>query len=269
MWDTGNALEPVVVAAMERAGWQVVAAHPANPNQVSVGIMPGVQVVGHPDGVARNPDMGEDGILEIKTRGTDAFKRWHTLGAERSHPATVAQLAIYTWGMFGERRDGVIATMDTGRRIWDYEIIPAARLDHALSGVYQWLLVLHEHLQAETVPDCDGIYCDCPGGAVVEDEPDIPDEAVTEEDARLALVVYLDAHSQVTEPAKVKKAASATLTAWARARGGGKLELDGHTITTVQSRRYSTDYKKLNELLAPDVRATIVTEKVSDYVRVK
>ena len=51
-----------------------------------------------------------------------------TLGAERSHPASVAQAAFYTLGEFGQMRDAVIATMDTGSRTWDYERIPAERL---------------------------------------------------------------------------------------------------------------------------------------------
>ena len=36
----------------------------------------------------------------------------------------------------------------------------------------------------------------------------------------------------------------------------------------VTSRRYSVDYKRLNNLLDPDVRAEVVTENVSEYLRV-
>ena len=46
--EAGNALEPVVVRAMERAGWQVDPADPQDPNQVAVRIGPNVIVTGHP-----------------------------------------------------------------------------------------------------------------------------------------------------------------------------------------------------------------------------
>ena len=73
-------------------------------------------------------------VVEIKTRGPEAFKRWRTLGAERSHPASVAQAAFYTLGEFGQIRDAVIATMDTGSRTWDWERIPAERLGAGPAG---------------------------------------------------------------------------------------------------------------------------------------
>ncbi|MCY3785819.1 MAG: hypothetical protein OXG47_03730, partial [bacterium] len=44
-------------------------------------------------------------------RGPEAFKRWRTLGAERSHPESVAQAACYSLGLYGECRDVVIATL--------------------------------------------------------------------------------------------------------------------------------------------------------------
>ena len=53
------------------------------------------------------------------------------MGAEWSHPASVAQAAFYTLGAFGDVRDTVIATMDTGSRTWDYEVIPADRVERA------------------------------------------------------------------------------------------------------------------------------------------
>ena len=65
----------------------------------------------------------------MKTRGPSAFKRWQALGAERSHPDAVAQAALYTYGLFGEARDAVLAVMDTGARTWDTEVIPAERVE--------------------------------------------------------------------------------------------------------------------------------------------
>ena len=143
--EAGNALEPVVVRAMERAGWKVDAADPQDPQQVAVRIGPNLLVTGHPDGTVRllvegdeaaapplflfegethGPAYGDPMVVEIKTRGPEAFRRWRTLGAERSHPASVAQAAFYSLGEFGDLRDAVIATMDTGARTWDWSGFP-------------------------------------------------------------------------------------------------------------------------------------------------
>ena len=117
--EAGNALEPVVTRAMERAGWEVTPADTHNPETVSMRLGPNILVTGHPDGTARmplpeseasgpqlflfedEPDVpayGDSMVVEIKTRGPEAFKRWRTLGAERSHPESVAQAAFYTYG---------------------------------------------------------------------------------------------------------------------------------------------------------------------------
>ena len=93
---------------------------------MSVRVGPNMVVTGHPDATGVLPLFGGEAVIEVKTRGPEAFKRWRTLGAERSHPASVAQAGFYTLGTFGELRDTVIATMDTGSRQWDYEVIPAA-----------------------------------------------------------------------------------------------------------------------------------------------
>ena len=53
--EAGNALEPVVVRAMERAGWKVSPADPHDPQQVAVRIGPNLLVMGHPDGTVRVP----------------------------------------------------------------------------------------------------------------------------------------------------------------------------------------------------------------------
>ena len=109
--EAGNALEPVVLRAMERAGWEVTPADPQDPQQVSVQVGPNMVVTGHPDATGVMPLFGGEVVVEVKTRGPEAFKQWRTLGAERSHPASVAQAAFYTLGSFGELRDAVIATM--------------------------------------------------------------------------------------------------------------------------------------------------------------
>ena len=132
--EAGTALEPVVLRAMERAGWEIHPADRDNPQRVSVPISPTMRVSGHPDATGIMPIFGGEAVIEVKTRNPDAFKRWQVLGAERSHPNAVAQAAVYTLGTFGEMRDAVIACMDTGSRSWDYEVIPGERLEKALAG---------------------------------------------------------------------------------------------------------------------------------------
>ncbi len=116
-------------------GWKVNPADPQNPQTVTVRIGPKLLVTGHPDGTVRlpveedeappqlflfdgepqAPAYGDEMVVEIKTRGPDAFKRWRTRGAERSHPGAVAQAAFYTLGELGDLRDVVIATMGHGQ----------------------------------------------------------------------------------------------------------------------------------------------------------
>ena len=179
--ESGNALEPVVARAMERAGWEVEPADPHDPEPVAVRVGPNMIVTGHPDGTVRMPvergeavsesatvqmllfgdepaapPYGDQMVVEIKTRGPEAFKRWRTLGAERSHPASVAQAAFYTLGEFGEMRDAVIATMDTGSRTWDWERIPADRLERALQDACEWLGEVAGH-HVLNGPDADAL----------------------------------------------------------------------------------------------------------------
>ena len=175
--EAGNALEPVVVRAMERAGWKVNAADPQDPQAVTMRLGPNLLVTGHPDGTVRMPldedeaaaqvqmllfgdaapAYGDEMVVEIKTRGPDAFKRWRTLGAERSHPQAVAQAAFYSYGKFGGwPRDAVVATMDTGNRTWDYEVIPADRIVRALENACAWLGELAAH-HVQNGPDPDAL----------------------------------------------------------------------------------------------------------------
>ena len=70
------------------------------------------------------------------------------IGAERSHPESVAQAALYTYGKYGEARDVVIATMDTGSRQWDTETIPAERVEDAMEAVSFRLGELADHYGA-------------------------------------------------------------------------------------------------------------------------
>ena len=309
--EAGNALEPVVTRAMERAGWSVDPADPRDPQTVTVKVGPKLLVTGHPDGTVRlplpvnreragdttvqmflfeeeekSPTYGEEMVVEVKTRGPEAFKRWRTLGAERSHPASVAQAALYTLGQFGEMRDAVIATMDTGSRTWDFEVIPAPRLERALQDTSRWLepLVDHHDLHGpdpDTLPDRDFLegswqcrYCPfldiCqPGGAKREEKlEDTEQQVVSDEEAQEAVKAYTEAQQSMKGPDKVKRAALKTLKAWMRRKGDAKATIAGRTVSLVQSRRYAINYPKLNSLLDPEVRAEIVTERESEYVRV-
>ncbi len=309
--EAGNALEPVVTKAMERAGWMVNPADPRDPKQVTVRMGPKLLVTGHPDGTVRIPlprdrewavdatvqmflfeeeeksnPYGEEMVVEVKTRGPEAFKRWRTLGAERSHPASVAQAAIYTLGQFGEMRDAVIATMDTGSRTWDFEVIPAPRLERALQDTSRWLEPLADHHalhgpDPDALPDRDFLegswqcrYCPfldlCqPGGEEMGENREEPEvQEVSDGEAQEAVAVYTKAQQTMKAPEKVKRAALKTLKAWMRRKGDAKVTIAGRTVSLVQSRRYSVNYPRLNSLLDPEVRAEIVTERESEYVRV-
>ncbi len=169
--ESGNALEPVVVRAMQRAGWTIQPVDRNTPTAVAVELGEGLVVSGHPDAtgflpvVGANtidsflfddspPAEGDELVIEVKTRGPEAFKRWQTLGAERSHPDSVAQAACYSLGLFGEVRDIVIATLDTGSRKWDHEVIPAERVERAWRRAGDWLGSLADHLDTNG-PDPD------------------------------------------------------------------------------------------------------------------
>ena len=310
--EAGNALEPVVMRAMERAGWTVTAPDPQDPQTVTVKLGTGLLVTGHPDGTVRmplshdgkasqdstaemflfegeeknQPAFGEERVVEVKTRGPEAFKRWMTLGAERSHPASVAQAAVYSLGTFGEMRDAVIATMDTGSRTWDFEVIPAERLEQALQDAGRWLAPLAEHHSLhgpdpDALPDRDfnagSWQCrSCPfldiclpgAGKEAAGEEESETRHVTDEEAQEAVKTYTEAKLSMKKPEKTKRSALATLKAWMHRKGDSKVSVAGHTVSLVQSRRYSVNYRRLNGLLDPETRAGIVTERESEYVRV-
>ena len=303
--EAGNALEPVVVRAMERAGWKVDAPDPQDPHQVAVRVGPNLLVTGHPDGTVRMPlpeeeappqpflfegepeapAYGDEMVVEIKTRGPEAFRRWRTLGAERSHPASVAQAAFYTLGEFGDLRDVVIATMDTGSRTWDWERISADRLERALQDACEWLGQLAAH-HVENGPDpdvlpeqdfsagswqcrsCPFLAVCLPGSAEGDEEPEIEVKEVSDEEAREAVAAYTEAKNAVKDPEKAKRAALDTLKAWMRRQGDTKATVNGKTVSLVQTTRYSVNHRRLNEALDPETRAEIVTQSESEYVRV-
>ncbi|MCY4392944.1 MAG: hypothetical protein OXE43_12985 [Chloroflexi bacterium] len=284
--ETGRALEPVVLNAMQREGWEVTPVDANSPTGIVLQLTPTVKVTGHPDATGRMPLFGEETVIEVKTRGPAAFKRWQALGAERSHPDSVAQAALYTQGLFGEARDAVIATMDTGDRTWDTEVIPVERVDRALERTREWLAPLGAHYAThgadpEVLPErdfeagswrcnsCPFLAACLPGDA--EEGAEAPDEEapeVTAEDAREAVAAYVAAREALREPEGAKRQALDTLKAWMRHQPSAKTELGSHTVSLVRSTRYAVDHKRLNALLAPEARAEIVTEQTSESVRI-
>ena len=307
--EAGNALEPVVVRAMRRAGWTVSPANRDEPESVTVEAASGLTVTGHPDATGcPPPEVGaaaaveqflfgdaepavpaEELVIEVKTRGPEAFKRWRTLGAERSHPESVAQAACYSLGLFGECRDVVIATLDTGSRVWDHEVIPAARAERAWRNASGRLEALARHHarhgpDPEALPDRDFTAADwqcrrCPylnrcqpgGAGEAEGEPE-SSEPVSDDQARAALREYEQVQSRIKSLEADKRGALETLQHWLQRKGEAKARLEGsakmRTVGIVQSRRYSVDHTRLNALLDPEQRAEIVTEQVSEYLRV-
>ena len=283
--EAGKALEPVVLRAMRRAGWEISPNGPANPERVSVRLAPNLVVSGHPDATGRMPVFGgEEAVVEVKTRGPAAFKRWQAMGAEISHPDSVAQAAVYSHGKFGDGRHIVIATLDTGSREWDYEVVPAARVTTALEKTRSWLAPLARHLAA-VGPDPDALperdfaagswRCNgCPFLVVcqpAEAEPEAQaakEVEVTEDEARAAIDAYTTAQEAIREPERAKRAALETLKAWMRGRSNGKESIGGRTISLVRTTRFSVNHRRLNALLDPETRAEVVTERTSEHVRV-
>ena len=293
MLEAGNALEPVVLRAMERAGWDITPTDRDNPRMVSLRLGPTLLVSGHVDAAGVAPIFGnESSIVEVKTRGPEAYKKWRVMGAERSHPETVWQAAFYTYAAFDQARDVIIATLDTGNRVWDYEVIPAHRVERAFERACARLgeLAAH-HLVNGPDPDvlperdftaddwqckrCPFLNACLPGSAAVEeteDEPAEDAEPVSDEEARAALREYENAQEMLKAIEEDKQWALGMLRTWLRQQGQDKAKLEGRekvrTVGMVKSTRYSVDHKRLNALLDPETRAGIVTENVSHYLRV-
>ena len=307
--EAGNALEPVVVRAMRRSGWRVTAADRDEPLSVTVEAVPGLTVTGHPDATGCPPSAGGAGaaveqflfgddvptdetnelVIEVKTRGPEAFKRWRTLGAERSHPESVAQAACYSVGLYGECRDVVIATLDTGSRTWDHEVVPAKRAERAWRHATGRLEALAGHHaihgpDPEALPERDFTAADwqcqrCPyinrcqpGGAGEAEDNAEPVEPVSDQTARQALRQYEQVQARIKSLDADKRGALQTLQQWLQSKGEARARLEGsaktRTVGMVQSRRYAVDHTRLNALLEPEQRAEIVTEQASEYLRV-
>ena len=290
--EAGNALEPVVLRAMRRAGWEITPTDKDNPQMLSLRLGAALAVTGHVDATGVVPIFGDQpSVIEIKTRGPEAYKKWRVMGAERSHPESVAQAAFYSYGTFGEARDVVIATMDTGSRQWDFEVIPAERVAEAFHRACERLGTLGAHhvlhgRDSNVLPErdftaddwqcrrCPFLNTCLPGSAAVEpeDEPEEESEPVTDEEAGAALAEYENAQEMLKAIEEDKQWALGMLRNWLTQQGRAKAKLEGRektrTVGMVKSTRYNVDHKRLNVLLDPETRATIVTENLSEYLRV-
>ena len=291
--EAGTALEPVVLKAMRRAGWDITPTDRDNPEMMSLRLGPTLVVTGHMDAIGVVPIFGDEpGVIEIKTRGPEAYKRWRTLGAERSHPESVTQAAFYSYGTFGEARDVVIATMDTGSRQWDFEVIPAERVGEAFHRACERLGTIAAHhllhgRDSQALPErdftaddwqckrCPFLNTCLPGSAAPEPEPDGGEEnaePVNDEEAQAALREYENAQEMLKAIEEDKQWALGMLRTWLKQQGKDKARLEGRektrTVGMVKSTRYNVDHKRLNALLEPETRAGIVTENVSEYLRV-
>ena len=311
--ESGNALEPVVVRAMQRAGWAIQPEDRDAPTSVSVELGDSLVVSGHPDATGFLPKTPSeimaieeflfDGertltpdddpvVIEVKTRGPEAFKRWQSLGAERSHPDSVAQAACYTLGLFGEIRDVVIATLDTGSRKWDHEVIPAERVQQAWQRASRRLGELADHYeligadptvlperdfeatdwQCRSCPYLDACQPSVQEAPQAEASADTPAEPVSDEEAQSALWHYEEISELIKSLNADKRESLAMLERWLATQDATKAQLDGRdkmrTVGMVSTKRYKVDHKRLNALLDPEQRAEIVTESRSEYLRV-
>ena len=97
-------------------------------------------------------------------------------------------------------------------------------------------------------------------------------EPVTHEEAEAALREYEEIQDTIREFEDEKRWVVDKLRAWLTQKGKDKAKLEGRektrTVGMVKSTRYHVDHKRLNALLDPETRATIVTENASEYLRV-
>ena len=135
-------------------------------------------------------------------------------------------------------RDAVIATMDTGNRTWDHEVIPADRLERALQDTSRWLEPLADHHalhgpDPDTLPDRDFLVgswqCrSCPflghlpagrRGMGAKTRAGTGGPRGERRGGPGGVKTYTEARQSTKAPEKAKRAALATLKAWIRRKG--------------------------------------------------
>ena len=95
---------------------------------------------------------------------------------------------------------------------------------------------------------------------------------MSDEAARKALHEYEEIQATLREFEDEKRWVADILRAWLCQQGVSKTKLEGRekarTVGMVKTTRYSVNHKRLNALQDPETRAAIVTENVSEYLRV-
>ena len=290
---SGNALEPVLVDAMERDGWKIYPNNRLHPIMSRLRLSRGIEVAGHHDLMAIPPDnSGGLRLVEVKCRNSDDYVRWERMGAELTHPESVAQTAIYHQATGSMAPEAIIAVMNTDDRDWDVERIPADRLQQAVADTAAWLQGLEYHLQQVgsngPPPERDftranwqchvcpfRTACRPPYSTNQEEPPteDPPARKVTDKEAREALLEYEKAHRAESEASATKQRHRETLVAWLKHQGATSAPLagaEGQRKISMQTRKnFKFDQKKLAQLVSPEVREKIITESESSYLTVK
>ena len=185
----------------------------------------------------------------------------------------------------------VIATLDTGSRRWNYEVIPEGRVERAWERACRRLDALdHYEALAPTRTRCPNATSQRPIGSAAAAPTSTPaNPAVRLSPKRTSrkwklrtpsptttrkrrCVEYEQVQRQLKSLDTDKRSALKTLQHWLQRKGEPKARLEGRektcTVGMVTSRRYAVDHKRLNALLESDVRAEIVTEQTSEYLRV-
>ena len=140
----------------------------------------------------------------------------------------------------------VIATMDTGSRQWDFEVIPAERVAEAFHRACERLGALDAHyvlhgpdssalLERDFTADdwqckrCPFLNTCLPGSAAVEpeDELEVESEPVTDEEAQAALHEYENAQEMLKAIEEDKQWALGLLRNWLGQQGKDKAKLEG------------------------------------------
>ena len=123
--------------------------------------------------------------------------------------------------------------------------------------------------QCRSCPFLDICLPGAEAGSTEAMRPEAEEEDVSDEEARDAVAGSTrKLRRSIKEPEKAKRAALKTLKEWMRRHGDAKVTIGDRKVSLVASKRYSVNYRKLNELLDPEVRAEVVTESESEYVRV-
>jgi len=294
--DAGKALEAVVFRALARDGWRTT--NFANRRGGSVPTVRraagDVSFTGTPDGRVSSVHTGGEMMLaEVKSRGHQQFRRWQEQGAWVAHPAAVAQLAIYRYGLADREgiapgTGGVIACIDTDTREVDWEVIP----HNVLKAAWEWASRRASDLAAHMAESFDPPARDfepqdwqcrrCPFRDECYGEQDdqiiLPPDTASEEVALLAL---LATDGLVSQRARAKDEQAeydrlrAVIAAYFTASGATSLSttVDGKSgfLTAVWATRrsYPIDRKKLRQYLSAAQQQEVFGETATQYVTIR